>query len=118
MTYFKTVIILLLFFLPAYPAIAGSTVIDKVADGVCNCLQESKKENQSIQTKEFKSCIEKVSKPYAKQLKKMLLEKDEPDAEKKFAEKLAIQLGMSMSSKCPDMLNFILEEFPELQDGN
>lgn len=117
MTFLRTAILLGMLALLPVSVFAGGNVIEQVTDGVCQCLQECKDDNISIQGKELQSCIQKVAKPYVKQLKKMYLDKDDPNAQEKFAEKLSMQLSVAMSNKCPDMLEFILEEFPELQDN-
>ncbi len=106
------------FISPSFGFAASSELLNKVTDGVCECLQASKDEGQSLKGKEFQNCIQKVTKPYAKELKKEYLDKKGADAEQKFMEKLAMQLGMTMISRCPDMLEFIMQEIPELQEGN
>jgi hypothetical protein len=113
------IILVLSFLIRLAPAVfAGDDIIDKVTDGVCNCLEEGKKANLSIENKQYQICIEKATKSYAKQLKKMYLNKDEPNAEQKFASTIAMKLALIMVEKCPDMLEFIMEEMPELQQDN
>jgi hypothetical protein len=93
---------------------AGENTLHEVTQGVCNCLEACKKDNTAIQDKSFQTCIQKAAKPYIKELKKMYQDKNDPDDEQAFAEKLAMQLGLKMASTCPAMLEFILEEFPGL----
>jgi hypothetical protein len=118
MSVVKVLGILFLFLFTSGHAFAGGNVINEVTSGVCECLEACKKEEAQIQGRTFQTCIQKVAKPHIKELKKMYLDKNDPNAEEKFATKIAMQLGVSMADKCPDMLEFIMEEFPELQDGN
>jgi hypothetical protein len=48
----------------------------------------------------------------------MYLNKDDPNAEKKFAATIAMKLAAVMAERCPNMLEFIMEELPELQQDN
>lgn len=95
----------------------GDNVMDKLSNGVCDCLETCKKQDASVKGSAFQGCVQKVAKPYMKELKKQLLNDDDLDPDMAVLNKLAMQLGMSMAQKCPAMLEFILQEMPELQEG-
>lgn len=117
MNFMKFILFLGLLFWGSRFSVAGDNTLNEVTNGVCHCLETCKNDNMPIQGSSFQTCIQKAAKPHIKELKKMYLDKDDPDNELAFAEKLAMQLGLKMASKCPAMLEFILEEFPELMSG-
>lgn len=95
----------------------GDNVMDKISNGVCDCLETCKKEDASVKGSAFQGCVQKVAKPYMKDLKKQLQKPDNTDPDMAIVNQLAMQLGMSMAQKCPAMLEYILQEMPELQEG-
>lgn len=93
----------------------GDNVIEKVGNGVCDCLEACKKEEASVKGKAFQGCVQKAAKPHLKELKKLFLKSGDEDPDMAMMNELAVQMGLALAKKCPAMLEFILEEMPELQ---